>query len=264
MVPAVASAAALDETEVSPSEPVTVILSEKGWVRAAKGHEIDPTTLAYKAGDGFLAAARLRSNQQAIFLDSTGRSYSLPANTLPSARGQGEPLTGKLAPPAGASFVAVLGGEGGQRVVLACDAGYGFITTLDELQAKPKAGKAVLTLPEGARVLPPRPVLNSGSDRLAVIGSAGHLLLFPVSDLPEMPRGKGNKLMAIPKAKPGEAQERVVHLAVVHQGAGLVILASKRRHTLTARDLESYRGERGQRGKLLPRGFQQVDGLESG
>ncbi len=262
-----ASAAALDETEVSPSEPITVILSEKGWVRAAKGHEIDPTTLAYKAGDGFLAAARLRSNQQVIFLDSTGRSYSLPANGLPSARGQGEPLTGKLSPPAGASFVAVLGGEGSQRVVLASDAGYGFVTTLDELQAKPKGGKAVLTLPEGAKVLPPRPVLNSGSDRLAVIGSGGHLLVFPVSDLPEMQRGKGNKLIAIPKARPGEEQERVAHLAVVHQGAALVITAGKRHLTLSPGDkpgdLGAYQGERGRRGKLLPRGYQRVEAVES-
>ncbi|MCO5761309.1 MAG: DNA topoisomerase IV subunit A [Chromatiaceae bacterium] len=266
LVAVAASAAALDETEVSPSEPITVILSEKGWVRAAKGHEIDPTTLAYKAGDGFLAAARLRSNQQVIFLDSTGRSYSLPANTLPSARGQGEPLTGKLSPPAGASFVAVLGGEGGQRVVLASDAGYGFVTSLDELQARAKAGKAVLTLPEGARVLPPRLVLNSGSDRLAVIGSGGHLLVFPIGDLPEMPRGKGNKLMAIPKARPGEEQERVAHLAVVHQGAGLVITAGKRHLTLPPGakpgDLDAYQAERGRRGKLLPRGYQRVEAVK--
>ena len=232
-------------------------------MRAAKGHEIDPTTLAYKAGDGFLAVARLRSNQQAIFLDSTGRSYSLPANGLPSARGQGEPLTGKLSPPAGASFVAVLGGEGSQRVVLASDAGYGFVTTLDELQAKPKGGKAVLTLPEGASVLLPRTVLNSGSDRLAVVGSGGHLLVFPISELPEMPRGKGNKLIALPKAKPGEEQERVGHLAVLHQGAGLVITAGKRHLTLAPGDkpgdLDAYQSERGRRGKLLPRGYQRVE-----
>jgi topoisomerase IV subunit A len=260
----VAAASALDDSDLSPSEPVTVVLSEKGWVRAAKGHDIDPTSLTYKAGDGFLAAARLKSNQQVIFLDATGRSYSLPANGLPSARGQGEPLTGKLSPPPGASFVAVLGGEASQRVILASDAGYGFVTTLDELQAKPKGGKAVLSLPPGARVMPPRIVLNSGSDRLAVIGSAGHLLVFPIAELPEMPRGKGNKLIAIPKARPGEEQERVSHLAVIHEGGGLIIMAGKQRTTLKPRDLDTYQGERGRRGKLLPRGYQRVDGVEVG
>jgi topoisomerase-4 subunit A len=255
-------ALALDDSELSPSEPVTVVLSEKGWVRAAKGHDIDPASLAYKAGDGYLAAARLKSNQAVIFLDSTGRSYSLPANSLPSARGQGEPLTGKLAPPPGARFVAVLGGEGGQRVILASDAGYGFVTTLDDLQAKPKGGKAVLSLPAGAQVMPPPLVFNSGSDRLAVIGSGGHLLVFPIAELPEMPRGKGNKLIAIPKAKPGEEQERVSHLAVIHQGGGLVIIAGKRRYSLKPADLDAFQGERGRRGRLLPRGFQRVEGVE--
>ncbi|MFZ1573678.1 MAG: DNA topoisomerase IV subunit A [Chromatiaceae bacterium] len=255
-------AIALDDSELSPSEPVTVVLSAKGWVRAAKGHDIDPTSLAYKAGDGYLAAARLKTNQSVVFLDSTGRSYSLPANSLPSARGQGEPLTGKLAPPPGARFVAVLGGEGGQRVILASDAGYGFVTTLDDLLAKPKGGKAVLSLPAGAQVMPPPLVFNSGSDRLAVIGSGGHLLVFPIAELPEMPRGKGNKLIAIPKAKPGEEQERVSHLAVIHQGGGLVIVAGKRRYTLKPADLDAFQGERGRRGRLLPRGFQRVEGVE--
>jgi len=256
------SAAALDETEVSPSEPITVILSERGWVRAAKGHEIDPASLTYKAGDTFLAAARLRSNQQLVLFDSTGRSYSLPANSLPSARGQGEPLTGRLSPPPGAGFVAVLGGEGSQRVVLACDAGYGFIATLDDLQAKPKGGKAVLSLPAGARVLPPPLVYNSGSDRLAVIGSDGHLLVIPISELPEMPRGKGIKLIAFPRAKPGEEQERVSHMALIHQGGGLTIISGKRRFTLKAADLDAFQGERAKRGRLLPRGFQRVEGVE--
>jgi topoisomerase-4 subunit A len=259
-------AIALDDSELSPSEPVTVVLSEKGWVRAAKGHDIDPASLAYKAGDGFLAAARLRSNQPVLFLDSTGRSYSLPTIGLPSARGQGEPLTGKLSPPAGARFVAVLGGEGGQRVILASDAGYGFVTRLEDLQAKPKGGKTVLTLPAGAQVMPPPLVFNSGSDRLAVIGSGGHLLVFPIAELPEMPRGKGNKLIAIPKAKPGEEQERVSHLAVIHQGGSLVIISGKRRLTLKPGDkpgdLDAYQGERGRRGRLLPRGYQRVEGVE--
>jgi topoisomerase-4 subunit A len=254
-------AAALDETELAPSEPVTVVLSEKGWVRSAKGHEIDPAGLTYKAGDRFLAAARLRSNQQVVFLDSTGRSYSLQAHTLPSARGQGEPLTGRLAPPKGAEFVALLGGEPQLKYLLASDAGYGFIVALEALYAKPKAGKAVLSLPGGARVLPPARVLNVASDRVAAVTSSGHMLVFPVSELPELPRGKGNKIIAIPAAKSREG-ERVVALAIAYEGAGLIIRSGRRHFTLRPGDLDAYQGERGRRGRLLPRGFQRVETLE--
>ena len=186
-------ASALDETELAPSEPLTVVLSQKGWVRAGKGHDLDPKSLSYKAGDGFLASVHVRSSQAVVFLDSTGRSYSTPAHLLPSARGQGEPLTGRLSPPPGAEFVALLAGEPGQRLLLASDAGYGFVVTLEDLYAKPKAGKAVLSLPSGARVLPPVAVADPAQDRLAAITNTGHLLVFPVADLPELARGKGNK-----------------------------------------------------------------------
>jgi topoisomerase-4 subunit A len=255
------SAAALDETEVTPSEPVTVVLSEKGWVRAAKGHEIDAAGLSYRSGDQFLAAARLRSNQTVVFLDSTGRSYSLPAHTLPSARGQGEPLTGRLYPPKGASFVAVLGDSPQTRWLLASDAGYGFIIRMEDLIAKPKGGKAVLNLPDGAHVLPLIPVPDQPNLRLAAATNTGHLLLFPVADLPEMPRGKGNKIINIPAVKGAERQEWLVALAVVGEGGSLVIAAGKRTLTLKPSDLALYEGERGRRGKPLPRGFQRVDGL---
>jgi topoisomerase-4 subunit A len=258
-----ASAAALDETELSPSELLTVVLSERGWVRAAKGQDIDPLSLGYKSGDRFLAAAHLRSNQPAVFLDSTGRSYSLPAHTLPSARGQGEPLTGRLDPPRGASFVAVLGGEPEARYVLASDAGYGFLVTLEALYAKPRAGKAVLNLPAGAQVLSPVRVLNTASDRLVAVTNAGHLLVFPVSELPELARGKGNKIIAIPSARAAMREELVTALAVVHAGGSLVLRSGKRHFTLKPADLDQYQGERGRRGRMLPRGFQRVEGVEA-
>ena len=258
------AAAALDETEVTPSEPVTVVLSEKGWVRAAKGHEIDCASLSYRSGDRWLAAARLRSNQTVVFLDSTGRSYSLPAHTLPSARGQGEPLTGRLDPPKGASFVAVLGDGPDTRLVLASDAGYGFVARLEDLYAKPKAGKAVLSLPSGAQVLTPVPVGDAQGARLAAATTSGHLLVFPLSELPEMPRGKGNKIIGIPSARAAAREELLAALAVVPDGGSLILLSGKRTFTLRPADLDLYTGERGRRGKLLPRGFQKVDGLAAG
>ena len=258
------AAAALDETEVTPSEPVTVVLSEKGWVRAAKGHEIDCASLSYRSGDRWLAAARLRSNQTVVFLDSTGRSYSLPAHTLPSARGQGEPLTGRLDPPKGASFVAVLGDGPDTRLVLASDAGYGFVARLEDLYAKPKTGKAVLSLPSGAQVLTPVPVGDAQGARLAAATTSGHLLVFPLSELPEMPRGKGNKIIGIPSARAAAREELLAALAVVPEGGSLILLSGKRTFTLRPADLDLYTGERGRRGKLLPRGFQKVDGLAAG
>lgn len=256
------AALALDETELAPSEPVTVVLSEKGWVRSGKGHEIDPAGLAYKAGDRYLAAARVRSNQPVVFLDATGRSYSLQAHTLPSARGQGEPLTGRLAPPKRADFVALLGGENKSKYLLASDAGYGFIVTLEALYAKPKAGKAVLSLPKGSKVLAPVPVLNTASDRLAAVTNTGHMLVFPVSELPELVRGKGNKIINIPAAKAKAREEFVIALAVVYEGSSLTIRSGKRHFTLKPSDLDAYQGERGRRGRMLPRGFQRVEALE--
>ncbi|MBN2886122.1 MAG: DNA topoisomerase IV subunit A, partial [Chromatiaceae bacterium] len=252
-----AAAAAIDETELAPSEAVTVVLSEKGWVRAAKGHEVDVEGLSYRSGDCFLAAARLRSNQQAIFLDSQGRAYSLPAHSFPSARGQGEPLTGRLDPPAGARFVSVLGGAPEQRLVLASTAGYGFIARLGDLIAKPKAGKAVLTLPKDAGVLEPVAVEPAEDAWLAVATSAGYLLVFPLAELPEMARGKGNKLIAIPSGR----EEQVAGLAVLGAGGALALRAGKRELTLKWSDLEGYRGERARRGRQLPRGFQRVEAL---
>ncbi len=258
------AAEALDETELAPSEPLTVVLSERGWVRAAKGHGVDATALAYRSGDAFLDAAEVRSSQQVAFLDSTGRSYSLPAHSLPSARGQGEPLTGKLSPPPGAAFVAALGGAPEQRYVLATDAGYGFVARLEDLYANKKAGKTVLTVPDDAKVLRPARVHDAASDWLAVASSDGHLLAFAVAELPAMERGKGNKLIALPAGRKGEPKLAAVAVACVPAGGSLVVYSGKRTLTLKAADLERYAGERGRRGGLLPRGFQRVDALAAG
>ncbi len=254
-------AEAMDETELAPSEPVTVILSEKGWVRAAKGHEIDPAGLSYKAGDGYLASVRVRSNQPVIFLDSTGRSYSLLAHTLPSARGQGEPLTGRFTPPAGAGFVAVLGGDPEGWWLLASDAGYGFRVQAKDLLANKKAGKAVLRLPEGARVLRPSPLHDPDTDRVVAVSSAGRMLVIPAAELPAMARGKGNRIIGIPSKAVAERSEYVVAVLVVPEGGRVRVLSGKRHLTLKAADLNAYEGERGRRGNKLPRGFQKVDDL---
>ena len=256
-----AEAKALSETELMPTEPVTVVLSEKGWVRCAKGHDIDATGLSYKAGDGFKAAAPGRSNQYAVFIDSTGRSYSLAAHSLPSARGQGEPLTGRLTPPPGATFECVMLPEDSALYVIASDAGYGFVVKGEDLQAKNKAGKALLSLPNGAKVVAPKPVTNLEDDWLAAVTTEGRLLLFKVTDLPQLGKGKGNKIIGIPGERVASREEYLTDLAVLPSGSSLILQAGKRTLTLKADDLEHYKGERGRRGNKLPRGFQRVDQL---
>ncbi|MDA7084945.1 DNA topoisomerase IV subunit A [Pseudomonas sp. SA3-5] len=256
-----AEAKALSETELMPTEPVTVVISEKGWVRCGKGHDIDATGLSYKAGDGFKTAAPGRSNQYAVFIDSTGRSYSLAAHSLPSARGQGEPLTGRLTPPPGATFECVLLPDDSALYVVASDAGYGFVVKGEDLQAKNKAGKALLSLPAGAKVLAPKPLSSREQDWLAAVTTEGRLLLFPVRDLPQLGKGKGNKIIGIPGERVASREEYLTDLAVLPSGATLVLQAGKRTLSLKADDLEHYKGERGRRGNKLPRGFQRVDAL---
>ena len=256
-----AEAKALSENELMPTEPVTVVLSEKGWVRCAKGHDIDATGLSYKAGDGFKTSAIGRSNQFAVFIDSTGRSYSVAAHTLPSARGQGEPLTGKLQPPPGATFECVLLPDDESLYVIASDAGYGFVVKGEDLQAKNKAGKALLSLPNGAKVILPRPVTDREQNWLAAVTTEGRLLVFKISDLPQLGKGKGNKIIGIPGERVASREEYVTDLAVIAQGATLVLQAGKRTLSLKPEDLEHYKGERGRRGNKLPRGFQRVDAL---
>ena len=254
-------AQALAENAMLPSEPVTVVLSEKGWARAAKGHEINPETLNYKAGDQFLIAARGKSTQLVVFLDSTGRSYALPAHALPSARGQGEPLTGRLNPPEGASFVGVILGDPQDRYVMASDAGYGFITSLEDLQSRQRVGKSVLNLPRNSRVLPPMP-LGEGADFLAAVSSLGRLLVFPLEQLPQLAKGKGSRLIAIPSAQAAARQEVLVAFTCLSSDQSLTLYCGQRHLTLKPADLANYAGARAQRGVKLPRGFQRVDRLE--
>ena len=255
-------AQAFKEEELISTEPVTVILSEGGWIRAAKGHEVDPSTLAYKSGDKLKLSARGKSNQNAMFLDSTGRAYTLPAHTLPSARGMGEPLSGKVKPPSGASFEGLVIGSGEELCLVASDAGYGFITKLENLVSKNKAGKVVLSLPKGAKVLSPTPVNDLERCEVVSITNEGRMLMFKLSQLPELAKGKGNKIINIPSARVAERLEFVVAVTVLREGQILTIHSGKRYINLPMSDLEHYRGERGRRGNKLPRGFQKVDRVE--
>lgn len=253
-------AQALDERALIPNEAMTIVISEKGWVRAAKGHDIDPTSLTFRSGDEYLASAQGRSNSLVYFLDSNGRIYNLPVHGLPSARGQGEPLTGNLKPPVGAQFTHVLAGTN-EQVVLASNAGYGFVSKIEDLYTKNKAGKALLTLPESATVL--SPTLYQTDDALvAIISQQGRLLIFPVSDVPKLNRGKGNKLLQIPSKDLIAGEDKVLGLCVVGEQQVIKIQAGKRHINLKLSDLDAYRGKRGQRGTKLPRGFQNPDSIE--
>ena len=257
------AAQAIDETTLIANEPVTVVLSTGGFVRSAKGHEIDPLTLSYKAGDAFLAAARGRSLQNAVFIDSTGRTYTLPAHSMPSARGQGEPLSGRLNPPDGARFAGVMLGEAEDLWLLASDAGYGFTARFKDLVTDRRAGKTVLNVPDGAQVLPP--ALVPGPDALlAAVSNEGKLLVFPVADVPEMPRGKGNKLYDINSKQLAAREEFVAGITVVPKGGALLLWTGEQHKTLEWAELKEYRGQRAQRGSVLRRGWpRKVDRLEA-
>ncbi|MFP1740182.1 DNA topoisomerase IV subunit A [Lonsdalea quercina] len=254
-------AKAMNEHDLLPSEPVTIVLSEMGWVRSAKGHDIDPAGLSYRAGDTFRAAARGKSNQPVVFIDTTGRSYALDPLTLPSARGQGEPLTGKLTPPPGATVDQVLMAADDQRLLLSSDAGYGFICTFSDLVARNRVGKSVLTLPNNAKVMPPLSV-HSDDDLLLTITAAGRMLLFPVTDLPQLSKGKGNKIVSIPAAQAASGEDKIGWLFIITSKSSVTLYVGKRKLTLRPEDLQKFRAERGRKGTLLPRGLQRVDRVE--
>jgi topoisomerase IV subunit A len=255
------AAVAIDESQLVANEPATIIVSKGGFVRSAKGHEIDARTLTYKAGDEYQHAARGRSVQQAVFLDSTGRAYSLVAHSLPSARGLGEPLSSRVDPPDGAKWRGVMIGEPEDLWLVASDAGYGFTVRLKEAYASKKAGKTLINVPEGALVLPPAPV--PGDDALvAVTSEGGKLLVFPVKDVPELARGKGNKLFDIPSKKFADREDFLTGMAVVPKDKSLVVRSGDRKMTIDWKDLKDYRGQRAQRGSVLPRGWRSVDSLE--
>ncbi len=255
------AAQALDETQLVSSEPVTVVLSQAGYARAAKGHEIDPATLSYRSGDNYLAAAQGRSNQLAMFIDSTGRVYSVIAGTLPSARGQGEPLSSRFKPPDGAGFCGAMIGDNNQKYLLASDAGYGFIAMLSDLVSRNKAGKAILRVPAGGKAVVPAPVPRDTECLIAAVSSIGRLLLFEMDELPELAKGKGNKLINIPGPKYKSGEEKMVAAAVVPEDGHLEIYTGARKMTIKWRDLDNYYGDRALRGSLLPQGWRKVERL---
>jgi len=254
-------AKALSEKELLPSEAVTVILSEKGWVRCAKGTDVDGNSLQYKAGDGFKSAASGRSNQYAAFIDSSGRSFAAEAHDLPSARGQGEPLTTRFALVAGENFEHVLMAENQLQLLIASDAGYGFVASFEDLLSRNKAGKALLSLPTGAKVMTPQPIKDPATDQVVAISNEGRMLVFPVSELPKLAKGKGNKILSIASARAASREEYLKILAVVPADSGVTLVAGKRKMTIKASDLAHYVGERGRRGNKLPRGLQRIDEL---
>ena len=249
-------ARAIDESELVTSELVTVVLSERGWACAAKGHEVDPETLSYRSGDKFLAAVTGRSNQFSVFIDSTGRAYSVSTHTLPSARGQGEPLSGRLKPPDGSTFRSVLIGENDSKWVLASSAGYGFVVKLKDLHSRNKAGKFVLTVPKKSEVLQAAEIQEE-NEYLAAVSSDGRLLVFSLEDLPELARGKGNKILALPK----NSDVNMIAMATFTEGQSIRVISGQRHMTLKPSDLDEYFGNRGRRGLALPRGYRKVDRL---
>ncbi|MFP8966617.1 DNA topoisomerase IV subunit A [Pokkaliibacter sp. CJK22405] len=255
-------AKAFSETDLLSNEAVTVVLSKQGWIRSAKGHDVDAEGLSYKSGDSFMLAVKGRSNQPTVLLDSAGRAYTLATHTLPSARGQGEPLTGRINLQSGAQIVNACLGDEQQRVLLASDAGYGFVTKIAELVGKNRAGKVVLSLPEKAQLVAPAMIPATDDElQVVVVSNEGRLLVFPLAELPELAKGKGNKMINIPSARARNREEFMSAMVVMPRSAGLVVSSGKRDMRIKADDLDHYRGERGRRGSLLPRGFQRVDGL---
>ena len=259
---AVDEAAAYSEQDLISNDPITVVLSDKGWVRAAKGHELDPAELNYKSGDSYRHAVRGRTNELLVFLDSTGRSYQVAAASLPSARGQGEPLTGRLKPPEGARFIGAGMGAAADRMVLSSSAGYGFVAELGDMVTKNKAGKACLTVPAGGAALLPAPVGAGEHPQVAVVTSQGRLLMFGLTELPELARGKGVKLINVPPAAFKAGEDHVVGVAVLAARDALKVYAGQRYLRLKFKDLQNYRGDRARRGLKLPRGFQRVEMIE--
>ena len=255
------AAKAIDASELVPSEAITAVLSKQGWVRAAKGHEINPRELNYKSGDGYISSARGRSNQMLVALDSTGRTYAVPSHKLPSARGQGEPLTSSVTPPGGATFKSVMMGGDKEQYVMLSDAGYGFICEIENMLTKNKKGKATLSVPKGAEALPSLKINNLESDFLAVVTTAGYLTIYPVTELPELAKGKGVKLINVPSKLLKARDEYVLGATTFKKGQHVLVHSGKRYLRLKGQDLEHYMGERGKRGRKLPKGFQSVKAI---
>ena len=257
-----AESKALTEKDLVPSEPVTVVISDKGWARCAKGHDIDATALSYKAGDSYLCLAKGRSNRPVAFIDSSGRAFTTDAHTLPTARSQGEPLTGRFNLTAGENFVHCLMANDDTQYLLVSDAGYGFISCFGDMISRNKNGKAMITLPKNSKVLTPQLIEDIDSASCLAITTEGRMLVFPVKNLPILSKGKGNKIINIPSARAKTREELVTLLAIVPEGASVTLHAGRRKLTLKTSDIEHYRGERGRRGNKLPRGLQRVDQVD--
>jgi len=255
-------AKALTEKDLMPNEAVTVVVSEKGWARCAKGHDIDPQTLSYKSGDNYLASAKGRSNCPVVFIDSSGRAFATDAHSLPTARSQGEPLTGRFHLATGKSFVHILMANDEDKYLLVSDAGYGFVGCFADMVSRNKNGKALISLPTAAKVMAPQPLHDIANDLCLTISTEGRMLVFPVKDLPVLSKGKGNKIINIASARAKAREEYVSLLTIIPQGAAVTLHAGKRKLTLKSSDIEHYRGERGRRGNKLPRGLQRVDRIE--
>ncbi|MDH5766400.1 MAG: DNA topoisomerase IV subunit A [Gammaproteobacteria bacterium] len=256
------AAQAMDETSLIPSEAITVVLSQKGWVRAAKGHEVEADKLSYKAGDGLLSAATGKSNQLAVFLDSTGRAYTLQAHKLPSARGQGEPLTGRFNLPPGAVFTAVMMGEPDDLYLVSTSFGYGFVFKLGDLHSRQKAGKAFLKVPPGAKVLHPVKVRSLEDDWIVAISSEGHMVVTALEELPQMAKGKGNKIINVPPAKLKDGAEWICAIELIQDGEKLKLYCGAKHKVMKPDEVDEHTTERGKRGLKLPRGYQKVDKIE--
>ncbi|MDA9058579.1 DNA topoisomerase IV subunit A [Candidatus Thioglobus sp.] len=259
----VSSAQAFNDQDMIPAENVTVVLSEKGWVKAAKGHEIDSSSLNYKSGDTYLKDAKGRSNQMAFFIDSTGRSYSILANSLPSARGQGEPLTGKLTPPLGAEFIDVVMGKDEQAVILSSDAGYGFVSTLGNLNSKTKSGKHLITLSKQARANRLAIVEDVDNHYVAVATNRARLLIFPISELPHLSKGKGNKLIQIANKDFIDREEFVIGVCAIKDNQKLKVQYGKKHKKYSFEELVNFVSHRARKGLILPGVFKKVDSIEA-
>ena len=255
------AAKAIDQSELVPSESITAVLSSQGWIRAAKGHEVKPKELNYKSGDSFLSSAMGKSNQPLIALDSSGRTYSIAAHKLPSARGQGEPLTSSITPPAGATFKSIMMGLDADHYLMLSDAGYGFICQLEHMLTKNKKGKATLSVPKGAEALAAHKVNSIESEMIAVVTTSGYLTIYPISELPELAKGKGVKLINIPSKLLKARDEYVLGATVFKKGQHVLVHSGKRYLRLKGQDLDHYIGERGKRGRKLPKGFQAVKAI---
>ena len=255
-------AKALTEKDLVPSEPVTVVVSDKGWARCAKGHDIDPTALSYKSGDSYLCSAKGRSNSPVAFIDSSGRAFTTEAHTLPTARSQGEPLTGRFSLATGENFVHCVMANDESKYLLVSDAGYGFVSSFKDMISRNKNGKAMISLPPASKVLTPQLIESVDTDSCLAITTEGRMLVFPVKNLPVLSKGKGNKVINIPSARAKLREEYITLLSIVPEGASITLHAGRRKLTLKAIDIDHYRGERGRRGNKLPRGLQRVDQVD--